>query len=138
MEIRPYQASDEGSVVALWRGVFPAAPAWNDPRLDIRRKLAVQPELFLVAVRDEALVGTVMAGFDGHRGWLYYLAVSPRARREGVGRRLVEQAEQRLLAVSCVKVNLQVRAGSDEAERFWERLGYGREARVSFGMRLPE
>ena len=136
MEIRPYSECDEEQVVALWREVFPDAPPWNDPARDIAHKRAVQPDLFLLAIEGERVVGTVMAGDDGHRGWLHLVAVSPRSRRLGVGRRLVVEAEGRLAARGCPKVNLQVRSGSQSALEFWERLGYGREERVSFGKRL--
>ena len=82
MEIRPFQRSDEAALIALWEECRLTRP-WNDPRKDIARKLAVQPELFLVGTVNGEIVGSVMAGYEGHRGWVNYLAVAPRARRRG-------------------------------------------------------
>jgi ribosomal protein S18 acetylase RimI-like enzyme len=136
MKIRPYTASDEQAVAALWREVFPGAPAWNHPETDIRRKLAIQRELFLVATEGSELVGTAMAGYDGHRGWVYYVAVSPRHRRRGIGTALMTQVEEGLACLGCPKLNLQVRATNHEVVRFYEKLGYKVEERVSMGKRL--
>ena len=133
MEIRAYQAGDHDGVVELWRAVFPDAPPRNDPVLDIRRKLAVQPELFLVALHREALVGTCMAGFDGHRGWVHLVAVAPNARRRGIGSALMRRAEALLVELGCPKLNLQVRAAAPEAVPFYERLGFQIEERISMG-----
>ena len=133
MEIRAYQARDHDGVVALWRAVFPDAPPRNDPILDIRRKLAVQPELFLVALRRDALVGTCMAGFDGHRGWVHLVAVAPNARRRGIGSALMRKAEALLAELGCPKLNLQVRASAPEAVPFYEKLGFQIEERISMG-----
>ncbi len=133
--IRPYRRDDEEQVVALWRATGLVVP-WNDPYRDIARKLSTQPELFLVAARSAELVGTVMAGYDGHRGWVNYLAVAATARRQGLGRRLMAAAEEGLARLGCAKVNLQVRAGNAEALAFYEALGYRRDAVVSYGKRL--
>jgi ribosomal protein S18 acetylase RimI-like enzyme len=135
MPIRPFEAADEDAVVALWESCGLVRP-WNDPRRDIARKLAVQPELFLVAVDGETIVGTVMAGYDGHRGWINYLGTAPSRRGEGVGRALMAEAERLLLGLGCPKVNLQVRAGNDEALAFYAALGYAPDAAVSLGRRL--
>lgn len=123
IHIRPFEEHQTSEVVALWRAAGLTRP-WNDPHLDIARKLRVQPELFLVAVDDGAVIGTVMAGYDGHRGWLYYLAAAPNRRGEGVGRRLVEAAEERLLALGCPKVQLMVRPENEAARGFYDSLGY--------------
>src|SRR6478609_204243 len=101
--IRPFELPDTEAVVSLWQATGLTRP-WNNPYQDINRKLSVQPELFLVAVAAGAIVGSVMAGYDGHRGWLYYLASDPARRGEGIGRRLVEVAEERLLELGCPKV----------------------------------
>jgi ribosomal protein S18 acetylase RimI-like enzyme len=122
-------------VVALWSECDLLRP-WNDPYLDIRRKLALQPELFLVGVEGAALVGTVMAGYEGHRGWINYLAVASRCRRRGLGRALMDEAERRLLALGCPKINLQVRGGNGAAIGFYERLGYRVDDVVALGKRL--
>jgi ribosomal protein S18 acetylase RimI-like enzyme len=138
LDVRPYTENDEQAVIALWREVFPAAPAWNNPAEDIRRKLAVQRDLFLVAARGSELVGTAMGGYDGHRGWVYYVAVSPRYRRQGIGTALLLALEEALARLGCPKVNLQVRAasGSEEIVAFYRQLGYHVEERISMGKRL--
>ncbi len=123
--LRAFASADEDAVVALWREVGLTRP-WNDPHADIRRKLAVQPELFLVAVDDEhgVVVGTVMAGYDGHRGWLYYLASAPTRRGQGIARRLVAEAERLLAALGCPKVQLMVRPENEGVRGFYAALGY--------------
>jgi ribosomal protein S18 acetylase RimI-like enzyme len=136
VEIRPYSESDETGVVELWREVFPDAPSWNIPEADIARKLTVQRELFLVATIEEEIVGTAMGGYDGHRGWVYYVVVSPRYRRQGIGTALMKRVEEGLMQLGCPKVNLQVRASNEEVVRFYKRLGYEVEERVSMGKRL--
>lgn len=145
--IRAFEPRDTDEVVALWEACGLTRP-WNDPRADIARKLAVQPELFLVAedVAAEdpgaedpgarAIVGSVMAGYDGHRGWLYYLASDPARRGEGIGRELTAEAEARLLAMGCPKAQLMVRAENDGVIAFYDALGYeGNEVLVR-GKRL--
>ena len=134
--IRPYEETDEAAVVDLWQEVFPDAPAWNDPLNDIRRKLTVQPELFFIAVKDQQLVGTAMAGYDGHRGWIYYVVVSPNHRRQGIGSALMGHAEEALREKGCPKLNLQVRASNHEVVKFYQQLGYEIEERVSMAKRL--
>ena len=132
-DIRAYENADHDGVVQLWRLVFPNAPARNDPVLDIRRKLEAGPELFLVASVASRVVGTTMAGFDGHRGWLHLIAVAPEQRRQGIGSEMIREAEERLAALGCPKVNLQVRASSPEAVGFYQGLGYAVEERISMG-----
>ena len=136
MEIRPYMEADEAAVAGLWREVFPDAPSWNHPETDIRRKLAVQRELFLVAVVEGQVVGTAMGGYDGHRGWVYYVVVSPKHRRQRIGTALMREVERRLARLGCPKVNLQVRASNHEVVAFYQKLGYAVEERVSLGRRL--
>lgn len=123
LDIRPFALSDTEAVVSLWQATGLTRP-WNNPYQDIRRKLTVQPELFLVAADDGAIVGSVMAGYDGHRGWLYYLASAPERRGEGIGRRLVAEAEDRLLAMGCPKVQLMVRPENGIARGFYDSLDY--------------
>lgn len=136
MAIRPYRQLDGPAVAALWREVFPDSPSWNHPETDIRRKLVVQRELFLVAVNRTELLGTAMAGYDGHRGWVYYVAVSPRHRRQGIGTALMRSVEERLAALGCPKLNLQIRASNEDVISFYQSLGYDVEDRVSMGKRL--
>lgn len=133
--VRAFRLDDTESVVALWEDAGLTRP-WNDPRLDIRRKMAVQPELFLVAVDDSAVIGTVMAGYDGHRGWLYYLATANSHRRRGVGRALVDEAERLLLGMGCPKVQLMVREGNETVLGFYDELGYERFSVSNSGKRL--
>lgn len=109
---------------------------WNDPRKDIHRKLTVQPELFLVGELGGAVVATAMAGYDGHRGWVSYLAVAQSQQRKGLGRAMMEKVEVLLQDMGCPKLNMQVRSENTEVLAFYERLGYAREERVSIGKRL--
>jgi ribosomal protein S18 acetylase RimI-like enzyme len=137
MDIRPFDESDEAEVIALWVGVFGYPAPHNDPATVIRHKLAVQPDLFFVARLDDGLlVGTVMGGYDGHRGWVYSLAVGPSARRRGVGTALMRHVERELAIRGCPKVNLQVLASNEATVAFYEKLGYSVEERVSMGKLL--
>jgi ribosomal protein S18 acetylase RimI-like enzyme len=136
IEVRPYLESDEIAVVALWRQVFSDVPGRNDPEKDIKRKLGVQRELFLVATAGSELVGTAMAGYDGHRGWVHYLAVHPDHRRQGIGTALMRSIEERLTRMGCPKLNLQVRATNQVVLPFYKRLGYSVEERISMGKPL--
>jgi len=136
MKIRVYEDGDFAGVERLWLAVFPSDPPWNRAASAIPAKRAFQPELFFVAVDGEPIVGSVMAGYDGHRGWLYAVAVCKDYRRAGVGTRLVRAAEAALHALGCTKINLQVRSQNDAVVRFYERLGYAVEDRISLGRRL--
>ena len=133
--LRSFAPSDEAAVVALWRAAGLTRP-WNDPHADIRRKLAVQPELFLVGELDGEIVATAMAGYDGHRGSVYYLAISPAHQRAGYGRVVMAEIERRLEALGCPKLNLMVRDDNRAALGFYQRLGYDAAAVVTLGKRL--
>lgn len=135
MLTRPFAASDEQAVVAVWEACGLIRP-WNDPGRDIARKLRVQPELFLVGTLDDRVVATVMAGYDGHRGWINYLAVAPEHRHKGFAGRLVAEVERRLLAVGCPKINLQVRSSNRDVIAFYRRVGYAPDDVVSLGKRI--
>lgn len=135
MEIRPFRPEDEDAVVELWRRCELTRP-WNDPRKDIQRKLTTQPELFLVGRSEGAVIATVMAGYDGHRGWVNYLAVAPEHRSRGYGRLLMQHVEDQLTARGCPKLNIQVRSGNREVLAFYRKIGYSEEERVSLGKRL--
>ena len=135
MIIREFDGADADAVVALWREAELTRP-WNDPYADIERKLAVQPELFLVADDGGTVIGSVMGGYDGHRGWLYYLAVAAQRRGEGIGRQLVTEAETRLRAMGCPKVQLMVRPGNDAVFGFYDSLGFERFEIGTTGKRL--
>ncbi len=136
MHIRPYRPEDESQIVALWGGTVANAAPHNDPNLAISLKMKKDPELFLVATVDNCIVGTVMGGFDGHRGWLYSLAVDAEERRQGIATALVRRLEVELEKMGCMKVNLQVRGSNREALKFYEQAGYLVEDRISLGKRL--
>ena len=135
MQIRPYQASDLAQVLALWRACN-LTIAVNDPRKDIERKLAVSPELFLLGEFEGRVVASVMAGYEGHRGWINYLAVAPSYRRKSYGRLMTAAAEQRLDELECPKINLQVRSANAAVVAFYASLGYVTDDVVSMGKRL--
>ena len=135
MLIRAFGKGDEDAVVALWHECG-LTRTWNDPRKDIARKMTVQPELFLVGLVDDKIIATLMAGYEGHRGWVNYLAVAPEHRRQGCGRVLMQEAEERLLALGCPKVNIQVRTSNAEALGFYKSIGYLQDEAVSLGKRL--
>ncbi|MCB1622471.1 MAG: GNAT family acetyltransferase [Thiothrix sp.] len=135
MEIRPYQSRDENAVIRLWADCGLTVP-WNNPQRDIERKLAIQPELFLVATENDIPLATVMAGYEGHRGWINYLAVHPQHRRQGLGRCMVQAAETRLLALGCPKINLQVRSNNNAVIAFYQSLGFRDDHCISLGKRL--
>jgi ribosomal protein S18 acetylase RimI-like enzyme len=134
--IRPFLEKDEDPVIALWREAFPKDPPWNEPKQIIRRKREVQRDLFLVGEIDGAVVATVIAGYDGFRGWVYHLAVAPVQRRKGLGRAMMAEVEKRLHARGCPKINLQVRAWNGEVIAFYKRLGYKVEEHTSMGRLL--
>ncbi|MBI3371518.1 MAG: GNAT family acetyltransferase [Betaproteobacteria bacterium] len=135
MEIRPFHESDAVAVVTLWQQCGLTRP-WNDPHKDIARKLEVQRELFLVGTVDETIVASVMAGYEGHRGWVNYLAVAPSLRGRGYGRQLMRHVEQLLLERCCPKVNIQVRATNADVIEFYRRIGYAQDEALSLGKRL--
>lgn len=135
MEIRPFAPSDEKSVVRLWIDCGLVVP-WNNPHRDIQRKLKVQADGFLVSLVDGQIIATVMAGYDGHRGWINYLAVNPRFQHRGIGRRMMEAAEAFLRAAGCPKINLQVRSSNAGVIEFYNRIGFKSDDVVSLGKRL--
>lgn len=135
--IRQFHPADTEAVVDLWRRCRLFRP-WNDPYEDIRRKLAVDDDLFLVAEEDERVVGSIMGGYDGHRGSIFYLAVEPDHRNRGWGVALLEEVERRLLERGCPKINLQVRTDNEDAIGFYLRQGFAREDLIDLGKRLIE
>jgi ribosomal protein S18 acetylase RimI-like enzyme len=135
MQLRPYLEADEQAVVALWQACDLTRP-WNDPRNDIARKLTVQRELFLVGEVDGRIVASIMAGYDGHRGWINYLAVHPDFQRKRLANKLMEAAQALLLELGCPKINLQVRAANASAVGFYNSLGYAQDDVVSLGKRI--
>lgn len=138
MQIRAFEESDAASVTALWEKSFFNLSGHNAPSASIRRKLAYQRELFFVGVQDDKVVGTVIAGYDGHRGWLYSVAVAPEVRRNGLGTALLRHAESALRALGCAKINLQVMPTNSTVVGFYRGLGYDVEERISMGRLLEE
>jgi len=136
LSIVTYQHSHFENVALLWREAFPNDPPWNAAELAIPAKLKIQPELLLVATDGCSVVGTIMAGYDGHRGWLYAVAVLRSHQRQGIGTALVREAEARLAAMGCSKINLQVRSSNTAVVSFYRSLGYELEERVSMGKRM--
>lgn len=132
MTVTSAQAEDAAAVVALWHAAGLTRP-WNDPDADYARALAATDAAVLVLRDDAAIVGTVMVGDDGHRGWVYYLAVAPDRRRQGIGRALMEAAEAWLRARGCPKVQLMVRTGNADALGFYRALGLEPQDVVTLG-----
>ncbi len=134
-QIRAFKKTYESAVVRLWRECGLVVPQ-NDPIKDIQRKMKTQPKLFLVALSGTKVIGTVMGGYEGHRGWINYLAVNPAQRKLGIGRLLMGAVEKRLKILGCPKINLQVRESNTEVRAFYERIGYAQDKVVSYGKRL--
>ncbi len=137
--IRPFDpSSDPQQVIDLLKTVFGYQTAHNAPEIVVAKKLAVADGLFFIAATDSRVVGTVMAGYDGHRGWIYSLAVHPDWRKQKLGSALLRHAEKQLAARGCVKINLQIMEGNEAVESFYLANGYAAEKRISMGKRLPE
>ncbi|QSJ20929.1 GNAT family acetyltransferase [Nostoc sp. UHCC 0702] len=132
LKVRPYQLDDEQQVIELWHRCNLVVP-WNDPKRDIELKLQFQPHLFLVAEMDSLIIASVMAGYEGHRGWINYLAVSPDYQCKGIGRLIMEAAEAELKKLGCVKVNLQVRSSNKSVIAFYEKLGFSDNNVIGMG-----
>lgn len=135
MEIREFRDSDEAAVIELWKACGLVKP-WNSPSLDVKRKLSVQREMFLVGCSQGEVIASVMAGYDGHRGWINYLAVHPSCRRSGYGMMMMEAAEALLLEAGCPKINLQVRSSNTAVLEFYRAIGFKEDDVVSFGKRI--
>jgi ribosomal protein S18 acetylase RimI-like enzyme len=137
LDIRPYQVRDQKAVVDLWKNCG-LVVAHNDPWRDIERKCRVSPEWFLVGVWDGSLVATCMAGYEGHRGWINYLAVSPDFQRKGIATQLMQRAEALLIKAGCPKINLQIRETNQAVIAFYRRLGFRNEQVISMGKLLKQ
>jgi ribosomal protein S18 acetylase RimI-like enzyme len=134
--VRPYKDEDQSALIQLWETCFPDDPPWNNPADVIRRKLTVQPELLIVCLAHGRVVGSVLAGFDGFRGWVNKVATHPEYQRKGIASLLMKTAEEKLAAMGCTKLNLQIRAENASVVAFYEGVGYKIEDRVSMGKRL--
>lgn len=138
MEIRNYESGDRAQVVRLWESVFPDPTGHNEPLGAVERKVSADDGLFFVAADGGATIGTLLAGYDGHRGWLYSLAVAPDRRRRGIATQLVRHAEKALARLGCPKVNLQILAENAEVVAFYESVGFRTEQRISMGKLLGD
>ena len=136
MHVRPCTSHDRAGIIALWERVFPDEPSHNAPATVFDKKLAMRDGMLFVATDADVVIGTAMAGYDGHRGWLYTVAVAPEHRRRGVGTILVRHAVDALRTTGCVKVNLQIRATNMGVRGFYESLGFEVEDRLSMGIRI--
>lgn len=135
--IRPFKEGDEEALVSLWNMCKLTVP-WNNPYKDIARKLKVQAELFLVGYLEDKLIASVMAGYDGHRGWINYFAVHPDFQARGYGKQLMDNVENRLRELGCPKINLQIREGNDKVFSYYQKLGFVEEKRINMGKRLED
>ena len=135
MIIRAFDIADQAAVIELWQACALVVP-WNDPVKDIARKLKVDADLFLVGESRGEIVATVMGGYEGHRGWINYLAVSPQHQRKGYGREIMEFVEQRIQLKGCPKINLQIRGTNTQAAAFYQAIGYDIEDAIGLGKRL--
>ncbi len=134
--VRSIEPEDHDVVTGIWEACFPHRRDYSQPAADLRRKLAHESDMLLVGTLDSQVVATVMIGYDGHRGWIYYLAVHASHRRRGLGRKMLVAAESRLKLLGCTKVNLQVLGENTQVVAFYERLGFAVEQRISLGKRL--
>ncbi len=135
MKVRIYTGNDRDDVISLWNECG-LVQQQNDPLKDIDRKLGVDPDLFLVGVHENAIVATVMGGYEGHRGWINYLAVRPVDQRKGFGRVIMQAVEERLQNKGCPKINLQIRTSNQDVVSFYEAIGYNVDKVVCLGKRL--
>ncbi|MAQ98935.1 MAG: GNAT family acetyltransferase [Oceanospirillaceae bacterium] len=135
--IRPFHTNDTEAVVELWQTCGLTRP-WNNPRKDIERKLSVQPELFLVGLSGNQVIASAMAGYDGHRGSVYYLAVDPHHQRIGIGSEIMRHIERLLTDLGCPKINLQIRSSNLDVKAFYENQNYQMDDVISLGKRLIE
>ena len=135
MNIKPYHPDNQQAVINLWQACN-LVVAWNDPIKDIQRKMLVDPDLFLIGELSEDIVATVMGGYEGHRGWINYLAVSPEHQRKGYARAMMQQVEALILQKGSPKINLQVRSNNIDVIHFYQAIGYDIENAVGLGKRL--
>ena len=135
--IRPFQKGDEKALVSLWNMCKMTVP-WNNPYKDIARKLKVQAEYFLVGYLEDKLIASIMAGYDGHRGWINYFAVHPDFQAKGYGKQLMDKVENGLRELGCPKINLQIREGNDKVFSYYQKLGFVEEKRINMGKRIED
>lgn len=135
MQIRPFKIEDEQETIDLWVRCGLTRP-WNDPSKDIACKMAVNPEWFLVGEIEGRIMASVMAGYDGHRGWVYYLGIDPGFQKSGYGRQMMAAAEDLLKKAGCPKINLMVRTSNKQMVAFYQNLGFEVDDVIGMGKRL--
>ena len=135
MKIRNFRNTDEEEVIQLWKNCGLVVP-WNDPKSDIKRKLKENSEEIFVGQIREHIVASAIVGYDGHRGWVYYLAIHPKYQRKGLGGQIMQFAEKHLLKLGCPKINIMVRKTNLDIISFYKALGYKLENVVTLGKRL--
>lgn len=135
LRVRKFQKADKAQVIALWKSAFPDDPPHNSPDTVLSQKLEID-DLIFVAMKGDVVVGACIAGYDGHRGWLYAVAVQPQYRRDGVGSKLIKHTIEQLKNIGCKKINIQIRASNSEVASFYRSLGFIKEERVSMGILL--
>ena len=135
--IRPFKEVDEEALVSLWNMCKLSVP-WNNPYKDIARKLKVQPELFLMGYLEDKLIASIIAGYDGHRGWINYFAVHPDFQSRGYGKQLMDNVENKLRELGCPKINLQIREGNDKVLSYYQKHGFVEEKRINMGKRIED
>ncbi len=135
MHIQPYSPQYEKEVIALWARCNLTRPV-NNPQKDIERKMKVNPDLFLIGLIDGKVAATAMGGYEGHRGWVYYLGVEPALQKKGLGRQIMQALEGKLIAKGCPKINLMFRTDNAGVEKFYEKIGYKRDDVIEMGKRL--
>lgn len=137
MTIRAYKSDDQDAVIALWEACGLTRP-WNNPRLDIERKVSRQDNGFIVLEENNAIIASAMFAYDGHRGSVNYLAVSPEHQGRAIGSQLMTYIETQLIALGCPKINLLVRSDNEKVITFYQSLGYGVDDALALGKRLIE
>ena len=135
MTIRPFAAADSDAVISLWQDCG-LTRSWNNPVFDIARKTSCQGELFFVGCHENHIIASAMFGYEGHRGWVNYLAIAPSYQRQGFGKQMMAYGESALLALGCPKINLQIRSENTNIAKFYEALGYPQDPAISMGKRL--
>jgi len=135
--LRAYQSSDERKVIQLWQQCGLIVP-WNNPQEDIKRKMADSPDMFIIGEIDDALVSTCMYGYDGHRGWVYYLAVKPELQRKRMASEMMKYVEDKLKSLGCPKINLMVRETNTSVKTFYYSIGYNDDPVVVLSRRLDK
>ena len=133
--IRPFKEGDKEALVSLWNMCKLTVP-WNNPYKDIARKLNVQSELFLMGYLEDKLIASIIAGYDGHRGWINYFAVHPDFQQRGYGKQLMDNVENKLRELGCPKINLQIREGNDKVLSYYQKHGFVEEKRINMGKRI--